>query len=373
MARIYGTYTSRTAYCVGLSNVVGRNVYDRYRSRSTVEKRVKPVGLELKFSPTAFTNTSSWGFDTPHVRNVELVCQQKKILLAEFVSYYDSVGYGAPTLQLGHNPSNTAMLLAIKAQAVNLGMVLAEYRETEKMFVQLATQLLDGFRAIKKGNFSNLPKWIKKGLRIRRPADLDRLLSAPMDTWMMYRYGITPLISDIFNMLSVVKGMETLPVYKTFRVRSSAFDQVVEERLYKGVLDRIVTSRKTVVRDVCTVEFDPGTLKNLSQIGLLNPVQLTYEVIPCSFVLDWFISLGDFLASLDALVGVKRYSFTRTTRSTMVMDWPHGPPGHWSTSARAIRSLTVSPPRWEPSKSWKKFVDSTILLRQVAQRKLFKV
>lgn len=373
MARIYGTYTSRTAYCVGLSNAAGTNVFDRYRSRSTVVKRIKPVGLELKFSPTVFTNTSNWGLDTPHVRNVELVCKTKKTVLAEFVSYYDSVGYGAPTTPLELDPSNTAMLLAIKAQSVNLGMVLAEYRETEKMFTQLAGQLLDGFRAVKKGNFSNLPKWIKKGLRIRKPADLNRLLSAPMDTWMMYRYGITPLINDIFNMLSVVKGMETLPVYKTFRTRASAHDQTVDYRLYKGFKDRIVVSRRTVVRDVCTVEFDPGILKDLSRIGFLNPVQLAYEVIPCSFVLDWFISMGDFLASLDALVGVKRYSFTRTKRSTMIMEWPHGAPGHWSSSARTIRSLTISPPRWEPSKSWKKLIDSTILLRQVTERKLFKV
>jgi hypothetical protein len=265
------------------------------------------------------------------------------------------------------------MLLKVKAQTVSLGVMLAEYRQTAMMFQQISGMLLDGFRAIKKGNFSNLPKWVKKGLRIRRPADLNRLLNAPADTWMMYRYGITPLLNDIANLCSHVKGMETLPIYKTFRVRHSLYDHLVESRVYKSVPDRVVTKRKTVVRDVCTVQYDVGALKSISRTGLLNPVQLAWEVIPCSFVVDWFINVGDFLASFDALEGVKRYSFTRTTYSTVTMDWPFGPPGKLVQSARLIRSLTVPPPRWEPSTSWKRFVDSTILLRQLAQRKLFKV
>jgi len=40
------------------------------------------------------------------------------------------------------------------------------------------------------------------------------------------------------------------------------------------------------------------------RLGLLNPVAVLWEVVPLSFVVDWFIPIGTYLASLDAMAGV---------------------------------------------------------------------
>jgi hypothetical protein len=38
---------------------------------------------------------------------------------------------------------------------------------------------------------------------------------------------------------------------------------------------------------------------NLSQFGITNPASLTWELLPWSFVADWFIPIGPYLESLD--------------------------------------------------------------------------
>lgn len=373
MARISSSYKRSSAYCVGLSTLTGTFVQDRIRSRTVVSKRTKPVGLELRFSPTAFSNAYGSGQDVPHLRYVQISCSGKPVVLPEFVSYYDSVGYGYPTQTLPFDPSTAKIMQKIKSQGVSLGMIAAEYRETQRMFSQQAKLFGDGIDAVKRGNFRNIPKWVKRSLRITSVRKLNRLLDAPFDTWMMYRYGMTPLINDIFNLVSVVKGLEELPLLRRVSVKQSVFDTVLEQRTYKVLHDLVYTERKAVVRDVVHLQYSNPTLASLASLGLLNPFHLAWEVIPCSFVLGCFVSLGDFLASLDALAGVSRYSYTRTIVHTLAMHWPEAPTGKYHSSVRSVRPLTVPPPLWEPSTTWKRFVDSTALLRMVAQRKLFKV
>lgn len=45
------------------------------------------------------------------------------------------------------------------------------------------------------------------------------------------------------------------------------------------------------------------SLSTAQQLGLTNPAQLAWELVPFSFVVDWFIPVGDFFAQLDATLG----------------------------------------------------------------------
>lgn len=44
-------------------------------------------------------------------------------------------------------------------------------------------------------------------------------------------------------------------------------------------------------------------LRTASELGLLNPFELAWELLPGSFIADWFIPVGDFLSQLDADLG----------------------------------------------------------------------
>lgn len=62
------------------------------------------------------------------------------------------------------------------------------------------------------------------------------------------------------------------------------------------------------------MEYDQSHFKTFQQIGLTNPLLLGWELIPFSFVADWFIQVGDYLETLDALIGVKRIAITRSVK-----------------------------------------------------------
>jgi hypothetical protein len=51
-------------------------------------------------------------------------------------------------------------------------------------------------------------------------------------------------------------------------------------------------------------ELSSPHLSELQQIGLTNPALVVWELIPFSFVFDWFVSVGDWLTGLTALQGV---------------------------------------------------------------------
>jgi len=52
------------------------------------------------------------------------------------------------------------------------------------------------------------------------------------------------------------------------------------------------------------VEASNTTLMRLEQFGLANPAALAWELIPFSFVADWFVGVGDYLNAQTALLGL---------------------------------------------------------------------
>ena len=50
------------------------------------------------------------------------------------------------------------------------------------------------------------------------------------------------------------------------------------------------------------------------QLGIDNPLEVVWELIPLSFVADWFIPVGEFLRSLTATNGLVFHSGYKATR-----------------------------------------------------------
>jgi hypothetical protein len=53
-------------------------------------------------------------------------------------------------------------------------------------------------------------------------------------------------------------------------------------------------------------------LATVKEMGLLNPLSLAWELLPYSFVADWFVPIGGYLNTLDATIGL---SFWKGYRS----------------------------------------------------------
>jgi hypothetical protein len=128
----------------------------------------------------------------------------------------------------------------------------------------------------------------------------------------------------------------------------------------------------TVKRSRARYRIRDAGLKQLSQVGITNPALLVWELIPYSFVFDWIIPVGDFLGSLDALVGVENLlvgdSYTVTSYHENVLEKTQS-----KTYVRIVdysrfvlsSSLLFPKLSYKPSKSLTAVANGVALLRQL--------
>lgn len=132
-----------------------------------------------------------------------------------------------------------------------------------------------------------------------RAIDWRRALSSPAGLWLELHFGWDPLVKDIHA--AVVTLSKPHPsIYLT------AKSQRVPINSDTGLISG--TTRGTVVGSVrakmgATVVVTNPNLFLASQLGLINPATVAWELVPFSFVLDWFGTVGQFLGQWTDFVG----------------------------------------------------------------------
>lgn len=131
------------------------------------------------------------------------------------------------------------------------------------------------------------------------------------------RYGIRPLIMDVEDVMKGINkaiGVErvttraSLTATRTGMSTFTVSGNVIE---YFGVTD----VDEVTVRAMSLDEYSVSTAYNigLSFKGLLT---LPWELIPYSFVVDWFVNVGDYLGALAGDLGLKALGSCVVTRRT---------------------------------------------------------
>lgn len=198
------------------------------------------------------------------------------------------------------NMENLAIIkarLKLKNQDINLGNAFGERAQTARLVAANLTKLRNLVSHVKRRNFF-LPK-------NRRPSKEDFF-----DYWLELQYGWKPLISDCYGAAKALEEREQARNgggIVTVKANVGASSRIVR-RLHQGVsiisvgYDQIVDVRHKGFIRLDFVQSNPA-LATLSQLGLTNPLEVAWELLPWSFVADWFIPIGDYLDSLDATVG----------------------------------------------------------------------
>lgn len=124
--------------------------------------------------------------------------------------------------------------------------------------------------------------------------------------WLEYRYGIMPLIGDIENTRKLVdNGMNTDNRLRS--KRSKDFTSTSSETLKGTLWDPTNTIQFQYVQTTETTGFYyciyyfrviDSIAYNQSRLGInaLNILGTAWELVPFSFVADWFIGVGDWLS-----------------------------------------------------------------------------
>lgn len=122
------------------------------------------------------------------------------------------------------------------------------------------------------------------------------------DGWLQWQYGWKPLFSDIYDAcddgqrvarkaLTHVKASVKHPIWADYRSVTSV----------KSAPQHPMRVQGTGVQ-ACTIAvwLEPRTGSwDIGQWSSLNPVSIGWELIPYSFVVDWFVDVGSWLRNLE--------------------------------------------------------------------------
>jgi len=118
------------------------------------------------------------------------------------------------------------------------------------------------------------------------------------DWWMTYRYGIMPLAYSYRDILkSINRGIcNTSRKYQVVQPRPTGVSLPGSGSHYKWTeTDGDIRINATVFQ-----YFELRQNASFSSLGL-NPLATAWELIPYSFVLDWFVNVGDYITRRTSL------------------------------------------------------------------------
>jgi len=192
---------------------------------------------------------------------------------------------------------------------MNVAQNVAEFRQVQNMFRSNARRIANAYRALRHGNISGFAREIP--LRERHQQSL--LRRGPLDVrkhapsiWLETQYGWVPLLGDIYTGITrfyqrVEEGypIRAIGTGRSTRVSKTRLDTSV------GIVNFNDTSvYHTRAKVIIEYEVDFSRLVNMSSWGLTNPLLLAWELVPYSFVFDWFLPVGDWLSQVGYSTGL---------------------------------------------------------------------
>lgn len=213
-----------------------------------------------------------------------------------------------------------------------LGTTIAEGRSSLEMISQRASSVLKGLRKLRKGDPLGFASELLIPAHHRRYDDRRRLSKKHWLSghWLEYWLGIAPTIADIEKSIKVL-GREPK---SSQRVKVAAFDNFktrVGSPVTEGPQWNPYISGETKAMSGIYVQVSASNPNVMlaNQMGLLNPVAIAWELVPLSFVANWFYDVGSFLNSMDTFYGLNIDDagiFRKTTYSgtELSAEWPAG-------------------------------------------------
>jgi hypothetical protein len=144
-----------------------------------------------------------------------------------------------------------------------------------------------------------------------RPKVTRKGQKASANLWLEYHFGWEPLVKDIYQAVQVLASN---PPPVKVKATGRYLDSVQDPR-NSGYPIWMQYEAKALVQ--AEVYVSNANLALANQLGIINPATVAWELVPFSFVVDWFIPIGKFLDSWTQMLGYEpKYEFNTITRRT---------------------------------------------------------
>lgn len=171
----------------------------------------------------------------------------------------------------------------------DLSVFLGEGKEALHTIGTVASRVYLSQKALRRGDLVSAVQilWKNYGSSARQ-----RLLKKDAaGRWLEYTYAVKPLLNDVFNAAQHLAYMQNRPRTQKIRVtgKGSGARSVNPGGIAYSVNWDVRVSLLAKITHV----------NEFALIGLSNPLSVAWELLPYSFVADWFIPIGNYIQALD--------------------------------------------------------------------------
>lgn len=216
--------------------------------------------------------------------------------------YHNSVtGSNLPAFSTSDRNSLLAKIAtASKESAFYAPNALAQPTKIVDMCVQNLGRLGRSFMALRHGDFVTAARQLgatrprrgrfyNNAYGVLTPKDL-------ADRWLELQYGWKPLLSDTYEACKAYEARTSRP--KSQRFTKQGTKSGTQDVLGAVAKDRIKLSQKRRL----SYSYERTEMLSLPRsMGLYDPLSLAWEVLPWSFVVDWFVPIGTYLQNLNQI------------------------------------------------------------------------
>jgi hypothetical protein len=274
---------------------------------------------------------------------------------------------------------------AVAGSDFNAGVALGEGREALAMIANSAIRIRTALSMVRRLRFDLAaeallttpgPKYGRYHLNSWGGKGSSKIMSAG---WLELQYGWLPLVQDAKAGAEFLAKVLEFPLMQTYKVRrTKRMNLSIQDGWPQKDIATLGYTRYQILARLTEVD-------SIQLSGLSDPLSVAWELVPYSFVADWFIPIGSYLAArglAQALTGTFVETKTTYTEASYSRNDYQTPPymqtftpgaRTWSRTISMERvvgtSLTVPVPSWKPLSSvasWQHCANAVALLVQKA-------
>lgn len=197
----------------------------------------------------------------------------------------------------------------INGMSINLAQAMGERHQTASLLVTSAQRIAHAALALKRARLGDFVTALSMQGRAPSAKQWQRVIDTPKSKrianhWLEYQYGWKPLMSDAYGAAELLAThVRDDPSHAAARGSSQRTEDLYYHTRDSGSVLQIQDTTTTTTKYGVRFRLDSAARAMLSRTGISNPALLAWELLPYSFVVDWFIPVGNYLQALDAFSG----------------------------------------------------------------------
>lgn len=232
---------------------------------------------------------------------------------------------------VGYLPVPTLNAESLKDQAIHKAWANQDLTEVQGLVI--AAELGESIASLTSA-YRAAVKLLKKAKRTHGLALVKEFSASKLsEKWMYARYALRPLIYDVIQTLdALVSKTKAVGERMTSRGHCSETETSTDIYEFDSATGGAIDDRWHVEFDRTSkidVEVRAGVLSAIEQVskvntwGLDQPFEAIWELVPLSFVVDWFFDVGTTIAALTPEFGLKALASWSMVTTTSYQEWKY--------------------------------------------------